>query len=124
MILNLTQHPSTPEQEAQGVFDMDAERRDILKDILTFSTLPETWEIKERAAQVIDLIEMVGHSCDFAMIGGAPYLMAPLEEALREAGVAPLYAFSERISEEVQQPDGTVRKVNKFRHLGFVEAQS
>ncbi|MFR4518417.1 MAG: hypothetical protein ACLT40_00460 [Fusobacterium sp.] len=30
-----------------------------------------------------------------------------------------LYAYSERVSEEVHQPDGTVKKVNVFKHLGF-----
>lgn len=29
------------------------------------------------------------------------------------------YAYSERVSEEVHQPDGTVKKVNVFKHLGF-----
>lgn len=31
------------------------------------------------------------------------------------------YAYSERVSEEVHQPDGTVKKVNVFKHLGFFE---
>lgn len=57
-----------------------------------------------------------------AMIGGAPYLMAPLERALRAAGVEPVYALSERVSTEEAQPDGSVRKVNTFRHVGFVSA--
>jgi hypothetical protein len=29
------------------------------------------------------------------------------------------YAYSERVSEEIHQPDGTVKKVNVFKHLGF-----
>lgn len=55
-----------------------------------------------------------------AMIGGAPYLMAPLERELMRRGVAPVYALSDRVSEEQAQPDGTVRKVNVFKHVGFL----
>jgi hypothetical protein len=54
------------------------------------------------------------------MIGGAPYLMAPLEVALRAHGITPLYAFSVRESVEQTQPDGSVRKIAVFRHGGFV----
>ena len=56
------------------------------------------------------------------MIGGAPYLMAPLEKELRGWGLVPVYAFSVRESTEVVQDDGSVRKVNTFRHAGWVEA--
>ena len=55
-----------------------------------------------------------------AMIGGAPWMMSALEGALLDAGVQPVYAFSVRESVEQVQPDGSVRKVNVFRHVGFV----
>lgn len=55
-----------------------------------------------------------------AMIGGATYLMEALAKALRDCGIRPLYAFSTRVSVEQAMPDGSVRKVNEFRHLGFV----
>jgi len=58
------------------------------------------------------------------MIGGAPYFMGALESALLEAGVEPVYAFSRRVSEEMIQPDGSVRKVGVFRHVGFVRPYS
>ena len=48
--------------------------------------------------------------------------MAPLEEALRYRGILPLYAFSRRESREETDPDGSVRKVAVFRHLGFYPA--
>lgn len=59
---------------------------------------------------------------DAAMIGGAPYLMGPLEAALKDRGIAPLYAFSERRSIEVKNEAGEVTKTAVFVHLGFVEA--
>ena len=44
-----------------------------------------------------------------------------LEAALRQQGFTPLYAFSVRESADQTQPDGSVRKVAVFRHVGFVE---
>ena len=55
------------------------------------------------------------------MIGGAPWLMGTLETKLREYGIQPMYAFSRRESVEQKQPDGSVRKVNVFRHAGWVK---
>jgi len=54
------------------------------------------------------------------MIGGAPYLMATLEKALREVGLNPIYAFSQRVSIDKENPDGSVTKTMVFKHLGFV----
>ena len=49
------------------------------------------------------------------------FFMGALEKAVRECGFTPVYAFSKRESEEIPQPDGSVRKVQVFRHCGFVE---
>lgn len=127
MILNLTQHPGTPEQ---GVTDLIGEELAALKTALTFDTIPTAQEITERAEYIAELACMNGLGGEDddpiptrAMIGGAPYLMAPLERALRNVGIDPLYAFSTRESvEQVQAQDGSVRKVNVFRHAGFVPA--
>ena len=54
------------------------------------------------------------------MIGGAPFLMGPLEAALLKDNRVPVYAFSVRESVEAPQADGSVRKANVFRHGGFV----
>lgn len=124
MILNITQHPATPEQIAAGVVDLPAENRSALCALLTFDALPTRTEIED-AAEAIALIadDHLPESGDHqAMIGGAPWLMAPLESALREQRIKPVYAFSRRESVEQTQPDGSVRKVNVFRHAGFVSA--
>ena len=47
--------------------------------------------------------------------------MGALERELKEREVFPLYSFSERVSVETTGPDGTVKKVNEFRHKGFIE---
>ena len=127
MILNLTQHKSTPEQ---GCYDLQGQALADLKGLLTFENLPTRQEIVDRAAVLAAVaagspVAYDGEEAIFAtaaMIGGAPFLMGPLEAALRERGITPLYAFSERVSEDAVQPDGSVRKVAVFRHKGFIEA--
>ena len=47
--------------------------------------------------------------------------MGALEAVLKAAGYKPVYAFSERVSVDVTQPDGSVVKTSKFAHKGFVE---
>lgn len=58
------------------------------------------------------------------MIGGAPFLMGPLERALKELPYPPEwvgYAFSTRESVDEKQADGSVKKIAVFRHRGFVK---
>ena len=117
-IINLTQHAATPEQIAAGVVPAHFAER--LPSLLNFSSIPTPLEIRQRAEVVASLAHDTG--AREAMIGGAPFFMAALERALRQCGITPLYAFSERASEEQTQPDGGVRKVNVFRHVGFVRA--
>ena len=140
-ILNLTQHSPTPEQIEAGVTCGDIASYQELaefRSLLTFDTLPTPVEVRQRAQQIAayarktsTLVDYGGDSgyvvnerFSFAMIGGAPFLMAPLEEALRRVGIVPLYAFSTRESVEQVQPDGSVRKVAVFRHQGFVGCEA
>ena len=135
-ILNLTQHDPTPEQIEAGVTcgDITDAQELELRKLLNFETLPTPTEVRQRAQQIAayaakttTLVDYGGDSglcvnepLRFAMIGGAPFLMAPLEDALRRVGITPLYAFSTRESVEQVQADGSVRKTAVFRHQGFV----
>jgi len=47
--------------------------------------------------------------------------MGALEKAIRGKGFSPVYAFSKRESEDIPQPDGSIKKVLVFRHSGSVE---
>lgn len=116
-IINLTQHVASVEQKSAGV--VDPEDFDEVREILTFRSLPTQTEIKARAGALAEIA--VESNCDSAMIDGVLYLMPALLQALRERGVTPLFAFSERESVEQVQPDGSVRKTAVFRHKGFVE---
>lgn len=120
-IVNLTQHTATAAQEEDGVFSLPPQKDQGLKELLTFAALPTRDEVAARAAIIAALAAESG--ADAAMIGGAPYLMAPLEEALRGRGIAPLYAYSERRSVETTDlATGGVTKTAVFVHLGFVAA--
>ena len=115
-IINLTQHQATQEQIAQGV--IECTKATEVRSLLTFTTIPSQEEMEERAKRIAEIAKE--QSCDSAMIGGAPYFMSSLEKALREVGIKPVYAFSVRQSVEKTLPDGTVQKLNVFKHVGFV----
>jgi len=123
VIINLTQHPATPEQVTAGVVE-PANKQEV-KDLLTFDKLPTRSEIVSRASQLAHIavdahfMEPDGEPME-ALIGGAPYLMAPLERELRTRGITPLYAFSRRESVETTDPNGAVVKKSVFKHVGFV----
>ena len=115
-IINLTQHQASAEQLGAGVFDLPIDC--VLKDALTFYVLPTKADI-ERRAQLITGIALT-HEVTHAMIGGAPYLMSELEKTLKEAGVQPLYSFSERVSVEKAGENGEVVKTSVFQHKGWI----
>ena len=124
MILNLTQHPASPEQLEAGVVDLEGVDLEELKELLTFSELPGAGEPEARARAIAEIARRqagdVGEDEEvFAMIGGAMWLMAPLEKELANAGFQPVYAFSVRESVEETLSDGSVRKTAVFRHKGF-----
>ena len=118
-ILNLTQHLATQVQKEQGVIDMLPNHREQLVALLTFNELPNQKEIFNRATELVILASK--YSCEYVMIGGAPYLMAPLERAIAiDMGKQSVYAFSKRVSKEITNHHGEVIKTNTFVHAGFV----
>lgn len=120
MIVNLTQHPATPEQRAVGVVDLEGEQLAALKAALTFAGIPTRAEIGERAQRIAELAHILGEDCTQAMVGGAGYLMPALERALWDRAIEPLHAFTVRETVETVGADGAVTKTAVFRHAGFV----
>ena len=124
-ILNLTQHVATPEQIAQGVVEPSPEVKARIQELLTFDEPPDPAEIIRRAEKFAVLayeIVTAEYDSETVMIGGAPFFISALERELMFRGMDPVYAFSRRESVDQTQPDGSVRKVAVFRHLGFVPA--
>jgi hypothetical protein len=119
MIINLTQHAATPEQIAQGVINPSDEDKAAIAELLTFEEIPTSRDMALAALSLAAIAETYG--VKKAMIGGAPFFMSTLEKALKSRKIMPVYAFSKRESAEESQPDGSVRKINVFKHVGFVE---
>ncbi len=117
-ILNLTQHTATEDQLKAGV--VEPTDKLAVQQLLTFEELPGRELIRSRATALATLVAESGHVQ--AMIGGAPFFMAPLEQALRDQGVKSLYSFTRRESHEVPDGNGGVRKTQVFRHVAFIEA--
>ena len=137
VIINLTQHKMTEDQYQYNgtklkelTYEIPEEQEDHekeLKALLNFHELPTKDSINLRVMQITAyaLDYFMGAAIEnnrYALIGGAPYLTAPLAEALKRVGITPLYAFSKRESVETTQPDGSVVKTSIFKHAGYVEA--
>jgi hypothetical protein len=116
-ILNLTQHVASKEQIEAGV--VEPQNKKAVQGFLTFVAIPTKEDIGTRAHLLAEVAKEHGHP--YAMIGGAPYLMSALEGALRKVGVEPLYSFTERVSIEETQADGSVKKTSAFKHVCFIE---
>lgn len=114
MILNLTQHQATEEQRTAGVVDLPAEFLPHLRDALTFHALPQPENVAYRARLVVKIAheaaQAMGATLTQAMIGGAGYLMGPLERDLAAADIEPLHAFARREVVETAGLDGAAVK--------------
>jgi hypothetical protein len=115
--LNLTQHAASEDQILEGVCDLSTEQRASLSKLLTVDDIPSRNEVIERCEQIAQIAFELGYKA--AMIGGAPAMMRPLEDALRDVGIQGYYAFSKRESEDQPQADGSIRKVAVFKHAGW-----
>lgn len=123
-ILNLTQHTATPEQTEAGVIEPSAEDKQAIRGLLTFDSPPCREAMRGRAERLALIAKKYArgkHPVTLAMIGGAPFFMAHLEQAILDYGMRPVYAFSRREVIETTQEDGSVAKRAVFRHAGWVE---
>ena len=118
-ILNLTQHKATPDQEKAGVRNLEGDKLAKLKELLNFKGIPTDYVLWDRASKIAALAEQEGAKS--VMIGGALYFMSWLENALLRRGINIKYSFSIRESKDVHMDDGTVRKEQLFKHIGFYE---
>ena len=112
-IVNLTQHFASDEQVEEGVFNLEDNKE--LKALLTFNTPPTLLEMQERAEAIASLA--VASGATIAMLGGAPYFMVWLENAIQGVGIKTVYSFTERVS--VENPV-TGEKTSVFKHTGWV----
>lgn len=127
IIINITQHTIVEDQikDLENRFKEIAvinPEGDMFKKDLTFVNMPSVEELVKRARKIANDSHIVGAS--YAVVAGAPYFMAALEKELFRLNIVPMYSFSERVSQETKEADGSVRKVNVFKHVGFIEANA
>ena len=116
-ILNLTQHEATPQQIKQHVIEPSKEDKREIKNALSFNEIPSRDEISNRITRLSFIVEKYNPTS--VMIGGASFLIFPLEKKLRQKWLV-FHAFSKRVSTERKNADGTITKMSTFKHVGFV----
>lgn len=118
-IFNCTQHNPTTEQIEMGVVPNSPLDQNVIKQLLTFDEPCTNEEMYRRALFLVNKVKSSGYTK--CMIGGAGFFMSTLEKALTAQGIKYLHAFSQRVvvGERVK-PDGTIEKINEFKHIGFV----
>jgi hypothetical protein len=113
------------------VHDLPGLFQTVVCQALSFASAEEASDpgiIQARIAVLCTIVDNHASGCGprplQVMLGGAPWIVAPLVSALNDMrGVRPVYAFSERVSVDFPQADGTVKKVAVFKHAGFVPAR-
>lgn len=118
MMLNLTQHILTKEQAQNRIIEPLNKR--YVCSLLTFYDIPTESDLKNRASQLADYA--LHENADSVLIGGAMYLMPFLIFELNKRNIDAYYSFSKRISKDVIQKDGRVKKTIIFKHCGFIKA--
>lgn len=149
-IFNATQHKASQEQLNQGVIDFSPEVHNEIKRLITFDGIPTKSFLQASADSLVkvlydavleeiapsDLTESQKLALELdktypanhfikvtmpkIMVGGAPFFASILENTLVKAGFKPVYAFSQRVSEE-KLINNEVIKTNVFKHVGFYE---
>ena len=118
----LMNHPLRPEQVADVATAWGCEPTPAPVDVRTFwgavdpaaeeahttaaVTAAETWLSAARAGDVV-------------VVAGEPTAVFAVASAMKARGVIPVAATTRRVSEEVVQEDGSVKKVSSFRHVRF-----
>ena len=122
-LINLTQHALTQEQKDSVDTTIEPQGMEVY---LNFTEMPTAEIIEDRAYGMFDcLMQMLPPDVNpedcTVLLGGAPFFMSACERAATRYGFKYCYAFSKRVSEEVKQPDGTVKKVSVFKHEGWIK---
>ena len=114
-IYNLTQHNITKDQESAGVVELNEICQGEVKSYLTFTSIPDRKKIQENARRLVASLLAYHPTAQKVLIGGAPFFMSALEQALKSRGIEAVYAFTQRV---VEEKDGV--KTSVFRHEGFI----
>ena len=145
-IINLTQHQATADQVAEGILDVQENFTPRLKNLLTFPSVYDVHMLIERAEAIASLaydswnancqaaadadtrplsstddayMDYWYHSAKECMIGGMPSFMRHLEDALIAKGFKVGYACTDRVSVDMPDGNGGIKKSSVFAHVGL-----
>lgn len=121
MIINLTNHAATPAQVNQGIIDHPDQER--LKELINIPAGGLTHEeYYERAHELIESVLNMNERQ--VMIGGHFNLTLAIVHVANTLNVDAFFACTERASEDVTQPDGSIIKTSRFVFTGLEKAFS
>ena len=118
-ILNLTQHASTEDQLNDGVIDLQGDLKIALVAAITFPATYDHAELVSRAKRVVGIVKDSQIDAQHVMIGGMPSFMPVLQQVLQAAGYRVGYACTDRVSVDVPDGNGGVKKTSVFKHVGM-----
>ena len=95
----------------------------IISDYVTPVALDKVQEFKLSGDRIADYNAIRSAQSVTCMVGGFPPLVEELVRQLRRLGHEPMYALSDRVSVEETLEDGSIRKTQVFKHLGFYPAR-
>lgn len=118
-VYNLTKHNFTNEQLASAdCVDVPDAKSPHLQD---FTAPPSDAEFKSRAAELMQLALAAGaKEGDSVLLASAMYFIPSLVAAAKAAGFIPTFSFTQRVSQETKQEDGSIKQVYIFRHEGWI----
>ncbi|MGF1533223.1 MAG: CRISPR-associated protein Csx20 [Bernardetiaceae bacterium] len=81
---------------------------------------PELASLDDHLAPVLEWLRTRAQPEDFVLVQGDFGATFCVVDACRREGLGiPIYATTERSTQELPQPDGSIRKVSVFRHVRF-----
>lgn len=123
MFINCTQHNLTPAQLAAAEqFGQVAEFRDLNPDLFgRLARMQGDEDLNELATEFGEWLATLKLPITLHLPIGTPAFMYVLARQPARASVKVVFSFSLRRSEDVPQPDGTIRKQQVFDFQKFLE---
>lgn len=123
MFINCTQHTLTPAQIAAAEqFGQVVEFRDLNPDLFgRLAQMQGDEDLHELANEFVEWLITLELPIILHLPIGTPAFMYVLAQQLARAWVKTVFSFSLRRSEDVPQPDGTIRKQQVFDFQKFLE---
>lgn len=130
-VLNLTPTDATPDQVTAGAVELDHETRAEVLRLHAWEAIPDSLEIHQRAERLAKIAEAWAGRVDpenqlvlGAMVGGAPGLVAALEDRLTCYEVEPVYSFAlPEVVVEVRLGGAVREERTVLRHAGWVRPE-